>query len=706
MSSFNTYKVVGKTLLGIAVGITLLLVITPYILSSKWGNSQIISMINGRIPGHFDSESIELSWLGPQIVKKVTLQDPSNQPVARVTAIQSSVSLFSLLLEGLKQGKLQVEDLDLDLHKLPNGQTNLQTALGTYLTVPQSIMMPSKIRVEKANATVTFPDHGNPLSIVATGTTQENSSEGTFQINLILSEKNPQFDISLKQFPLSLIDQFVTIQSPLRSKLGDVLDLTAKNLPDESSMRFSGELKASALHFGFTGAIQPMDQIELELQQFPVAFLDAILGDKHQLQNTMGQYVNAVIKTDIKTFHDVTLSLQSENLYVDNMQLELGETVKLKMPALIHYTALQNMSKDRSTVHLDVEKLLLNIKDASYSITAKSTGFPTSVLCSVCSEDLQHKVEALFGSAIDAEIAIQITQLSGPVKAVIKGSRGNMHLDARIEQGLLLLNAPFEMDLTASPALGESILQDYFSILSGVVSADNPIKIKISPKGFSLPIFEKKLGEIKLEDAVIELGQMTFKKQGQLGDILSLLKSNEQDLLQIRFTPLYLNIIDGVLQVNRMDMLAMNRYPMALWGIVDLKKEKVNLRIGLTEAALANALGITNLPPEYMLQLPLKGAIGHAGVDKAKATGKISALLAQSHGSTEGMILGTFLNVASGALSEDAPPQPTTDPLPWKTYSDKPQVTQEEYEQDPKKKHKKESVLQKAANSLLESFLK
>jgi hypothetical protein len=44
---------------------------------------------------------------------------------------------------------------------------------------------------------------------------------------------------------------------------------------------------------------------------------------------------------------------------------------------------------------------------------------------------------------------------------------------------------------------------------------------------------------------------------------------------------------------------------------------------------------------------------------KEKQQQKISALVAQ------GMVIGTVLDIATGGLTESAPPPPTTQPLPW-----------------------------------------
>src|SRR5687767_2109298 len=123
--------------------------------------------------------------------------------------------------------------------------------------------------------------------------------------------------------------------------------------------------------------------------------------------------------------------------------------------------------------------------------------------------------------------------------------------------------------------------------------------------------------------------------------------------MSVWFTPLYMSMKEGKLKLERMDMLLLNHYPMALWGKVDFPKDKIDMRVGLTGAALGHALEVSGLEPDYMLQLPLRGKIGEASVDKTKAAARISSFIAQSQGSTHGMIIGTVLGIAGGSLSED-----------------------------------------------------
>ena len=56
---------------------------------------------------------------------------------------------------------------------------------------------------------------------------------------------------------------------------------------------------------------------------------------------------------------------------------------------------------------------------------------------------------------------------------------------------------------------------------------------------------------------------------------------------------------------------------------------------------------------------------GKVQIDKKKATGRITALIAQSQGGVNGKILGGILDAALSQGGEITPP-PTTQPFPWK----------------------------------------
>lgn len=379
----------------------------------------------------------------------------------------------------------------------------------------------------------------------------------------------------------------------------------------------------------------------------------------------------------------------------------------------------------------------INVEDLSLSLEAKSNRLPASLFCQlVClKKETREKLEALLGETVDTDIKAKLQRMNGPIQATLKGKNGNLKLDAQLDNGVLRLNQPFVVEVAVTPKLGKSILEEVIPILSGVISGDRPVKITVQPKGFALPLYPAfSLDKIQMELATVELGKMTFNREGDLGNVFDVLRPSNKDILSVWFTPLYISMQKGVLRLARMDMLMMDRDPLALWGKVDTVKDRVDLRIGITGLALAHALKEDNIPKDAMMQIPLTGTMSDNSIDKTKAAARISALVAQSQGSAHGLLIGAFLDIAGGNLSEEKPPEPTTNPLPWahllkegnkeedNVKSDKAEkgdrkadkidrVIKEDRKEDKKedksdKKKKGEKQLEKAASSLINNLFR
>jgi hypothetical protein len=177
-------------------------------------------------------------------------------------------------------------------------------------------------------------------------------------------------------------------------------------------------------------------------------------------------------------------------------------------------------------------------------------------------------------------------------------------------------------------------------------------------------------------------------------------------------TPTYFSIKDGVVKLERADMLINDRFPLAAWGNVDLGNERVNMVIGLTGAAIANAFGLNGIPKNSMLQLPLKGPLNGPSIDKAKAAARISSLVAQGQGGPHGLVLGTVLDIASGGFRDGSVPNPTTQPLPWANMLEEsssaasPGGDQPANQEKPKTPKTPMDQIQKGAGSLIKKLLR
>jgi hypothetical protein len=138
----------------------------------------------------------------------------------------------------------------------------------------------------------------------------------------------------------------------------------------------------------------------------------------------------------------------------------------------------------------------------------------------------------------------------------------------------------------------------------------------------------------------------------------------------------------------------------------------MNLILGLTAQALNFAFNIPGLEDPFLLQIPIKGRNGNVEIDKKRAAGRITALIAQLQGDPKAKLLGNVLDAAMSNLIDPFAPEPTTSPFPWDANSKEAinkndrQLQQDENNKmdlNPKKLLK---GLEKGASQLLEKIIK
>ena len=309
---------------------------------------------------------------------------------------------------------------------------------------------------------------------------------------------------------------------------------------------------------------------------------------------------------------------------------------------------------------------------------------------------LPTQLKALVGTPFDLNFDTQLKNMHGRVVFSLKGGQGNAAFAGKLIGDHLLLEAPAVAEVTATPLLGRAVFNEVFPLFTGMQSSEHPIKITIDPDGFSLPIDRLKLAEADMKHCTIEIGKVNLSHAGPLKTILGLIGAPNNSELSLWATPLYLNLQQGKLTIERVDILVDHHYPIACWGTVDFPRDQTSLIIGIHTPALANALNINKLPPHQILQVPLTGSIENPSIDKSKVAARISALVAQAEDGG-GVLLGTVLNIASGAFDEEPPPPPTTSPLPW---DEEPPIPA------PKKERKRNAeLIKKGAKTMLKKTL-
>lgn len=197
---------------------------------------------------------------------------------------------------------------------------------------------------------------------------------------------------------------------------------------------------------------------------------------------------------------------------------------------------------------------------------------------------------------------------------------------------------------------------------------DKPVSFAIKKEGVLVPVSPFSLKGIKVPSITINAAKQKAQYKGSMSLVFSLIKFNPSKGKEIEFwfTPIYASIEAGIATIKRFDFLCDKRFPLAVWGTVDLDKELLDMTLGISGKALERALFLFTVGQEKFIQVPIHGTIEHPIFDTHRATAQITALRLQETWSPQTIILGTLIKAVSSVGSDDPPvPPPTTQPFPW-----------------------------------------
>ena len=185
------------------------------------------------------------------------------------------------------------------------------------------------------------------------------------------------------------------------------------------------------------------------------------------------------------------------------------------------------------------------------------------------------------------------------------------------------------------------------------ISSKDPLKLEMGATDFSCPLFPFDASRLNIPKFHLELGNLSCRNEGNINIALGLLKSSQLKKgkdLHLWFAPIDCHIKQGVINCERTEILVGDTYEIAVWGTIDLVKDKVNMVLGLTASCLQKAFGIKNLPDNYVLQIPMRGKTNNVRINTKKATTKVALLLAWQQKDIAGAIGGGPLGAAVGEL--------------------------------------------------------
>jgi len=565
-------------------------------------------------------------------------------------------------------------------------------------------------------------------TLAIAGTFAENSNPaGSFHVQLSFF---PAFVIegNAKDLSLPILDSLISEQSPLSTLLGQTLQLSFKAELEAEKRSLSIDAQSQALNvsgaFLFQeNALSLSKPLDLFFTMNPSGYesLKTLLGLKTpytlsepttlQMHTTelhwpaflsIRQFTNISLVSSLKI---LSLSLVDKDTHQKSVLRTLDTSVQKEQGQEMLLFTLQAAALGGDKEGEIQASGSLDLLTLTSQIDATIKQLPTSILDMVarCSLQTECPFSSLFGQDVNVQLSAQIKDATGPLSLNLYSPLSRVSLVGQLEKGVLTLNEPLYAQLAVSTPLSAYLLQELNPLSITSFSTNNPITLMVAKEGFSVPLFPFIKQEINIPNLRLELGQITCQNEGNVHVTLGLLKSQDlmkNNQLKLWFAPLDAHVQKGVTSIERTEVLVADTYEIALWGNVDLPDDYVDMILGLTAQCLKRAFGIKNLPPNYALQIPMKGPMNDVKINTGKATAKIALLLAWQQkdlagaigGGVGGAIVGGFLNKLGSLPDKDANAPPAKHPFPW------------EEESSPKKKKTSKRSIQKGDKPLKQLF--
>ncbi|BBM99179.1 hypothetical protein MPTK1_1g19380 [Marchantia polymorpha subsp. ruderalis] len=222
-----------------------------------------------------------------------------------------------------------------------------------------------------------------------------------------------------------------------------------------------------------------------------------------------------------------------------------------------------------------------------------------------------------------------------------------------------------EMDLT--PAFAKFYLAQLNPLLGEILGPavqddDMPdIIVQVTPTNMELPSDHYKISIAPIK--------VTLARGQVIDGVLSLLSKQELAKGKRNLT-MQTSVIDAKLDMpgsfdcSRLDVLIADKVHVATWGQVNSIDETVRMTLAIPGPSLRDVMGLTKVPSNYYLKIPVSGTFDKPKVDWKTAGVGLAQLTARQRG---GQLMQTFLNYVDTNEKSDVP-EPGSK-LPWEQSS-------------------------------------
>ncbi|MCF7852268.1 MAG: hypothetical protein K9M07_03390 [Simkaniaceae bacterium] len=308
-------------------------------------------------------------------------------------------------------------------------------------------------------------------------------------------------------------------------------------------------------------------------------------------------------------------------------------------------------------LHLPLSKLLLGMHINTHFNVEQ---LPTVIIDAMTQPFLAFPISSLLGESLNANVDIDMKEAMKRLAIDIDSTDSLLNINGLIANQTFVLTDPIHGSLKLTPKLSALLFE---SLGFTVIKSRLPITLDISDKGFILPLSENLLYQTQIPRMILDPGQIVAINTGTVGLVNGIFKVDSPNSLQMWFAPLYMRMNQGVLSIERTEILLDKRYHICIWGTVDMIRQQVNLIVGLTAQSLKETLGINKLPASYVLQIPLEGPFGNVKLKTGVATAKIALLIGTKIPSNT--IFGGLTQTLNQIMNDQSRVPPPKRPYPW-----------------------------------------
>ncbi len=262
---------------------------------------------------------------------------------------------------------------------------------------------------------------------------------------------------------------------------------------------------------------------------------------------------------------------------------------------------------------------------------------------------------------------------TGGFDLTLKSRTASADMKLLVEDGKWTLKADAPLSFQVTPRLSQTMLKKVNPFLGGAISGRLPIGVTVKQEGFSVPWRDAAISDVNAA-ITLELGELDLRGEGLLKDVLEALGVGGRSLLNVRFSPVAINLDGGKLSYKDLTM-SMGDVVLGFSGEVDLNTEHLDLTMTIPGSSLSNIKWLQGaISPDQVIVVPLGGTFDRPTLDIKLLTGEIAKAALQGQlkgvvgdaigdkiGGEAGVLLGGLLDELLAGKKPAEQAQGTTD---------------------------------------------